>query len=120
MPIAAPMALSRWPQQRDPIRCDFIAAFSARTARCSIRIFRCACTCGGLAEQSEVRVSGPLHRDHYRGGPVFFSAGSATQLATRHLQSFQEPPFVRYQRMFELSAEVGLNPGHATTDTDIR
>ena len=59
----------------------------------------------GLGEQSEIRVSGPLRRDHYRGGPVFFSAGSATQLATRHLQSFQEPPFVRYQRTFELSAE---------------
>lgn len=64
-----------------------------------------AATCCRLAEQSEVRVSGPLHRDHYRAGPVFFSAGSATQLATRHLQSFQEPPFVRYQRTFELSAE---------------
>ena len=35
----------------------------------------------GLVEQSEIRVSGPLRRDHYRGGPVFFSAGSVTRYA---------------------------------------
>ena len=36
---------------------------------------------GGLGERSEVRVSGPLHRSHYLGGPAFFLADSVTRYA---------------------------------------
>jgi hypothetical protein len=71
--ISVPRCPAGW--QRDPIRCDFIAAFSARAARCSIRTFRCACTSGGWVSSRRFESSGPLHRDDYRGGPVFFSAG---------------------------------------------
>ena len=53
----------------------------------------------GLAEQSEIRVSGPLRRDHYRGDPVFFSAGSVTRYAASSKFAKNRPSYATSVRL---------------------
>lgn len=53
----------------------------------------------GLGEQSEIRVSGPLRRDHYRGDPVFFSAGSVTRYAASSKFAKNRPSYATSVRL---------------------
>jgi len=90
------MALPFAPQQRDPMRAISLGFLREKTdslKHSDISMQRVLA--GGRAEQSEVE-SVALHRTTPWGS--CFLQRAANKLATRHLQRFQEPPGVRYQR----------------------